>query len=320
MANRAFVIPLRNDLAGLGMCLHDLKPNAGQKNGVYDGVHQNVYIAEMSDVPGATVVNGLAYVSGSLNTTLAAAHNDIDDRTSVAAGANNVSATQQTAFGLAAYIFDRVDPGGAAGAGTNPMTVAQANAAAVAIKAAALAGNDLTLAAINTLLTAACGAVATDLTGLAATSDSFGSVREVLRILAGEIYRLPLLTILGDDAAGTGDFWPRATRQAVVDAQLVTDVTTYGQFYAAGSFLAATDAGYRARPTLVPSGAFEISNAEGVLHGYKDNVTVLNRNFAYTAAAVTATRPRAFNLAAVAIPATGIAPGVAAYDDEGEAL
>jgi hypothetical protein len=323
MADRVFIIPLRNDLAGVGLNLGDLHPNAGQKNSVYEGTPQNNYVAESLDVPGATVQNGLAYVSGSLNTLVAGAagYNDVDDRTSVAAGANDVSATQLTAFGLSAYFFDRVDPGGAAGAGTNPMTVAQADACAAAVTAAALAGNALTLAAINTLLSVACGAVATDLDGAAATSDSFGTVREVLRILAGEVYRLPAFTILGDVSTGTSDFLGLAARQVIVDAQLGSDVTTYGQFYASGDFLAADDAGYRARPTLVPTGAFNISNAEGMINGYKGNVTVLNRNFAYSAAAVTTWRPRAFQLGGLAaIPATGIAPAIGVYNQDGTAL
>jgi len=320
MADRVFIIPLRSDLAGVGLNLGDLHPNAGQRNSVYDGTPQNNYIAEMDDRPGATVVNGTAYVSGSLSTTMAAAHNDIDDRTSVAAGANNVSATQATAFGLAAYFFDRVDPGGAGGAGTDPMTVANANAMAAAIITIAQAGGALTLAAINTALSTVVAT--TDLDGTAATSDSFGTVRDVLRILSGEIYRLPLLTILGDVRfGGTGDFWPRATRQAVVDAQLASDVVTYGQFYAAGDFLAATDSGYRARPTLVPTGAFNISNSLGVIAGYKQNITLLNsNNFAYAAADVKAWKPRATNLAGTAIPATGIAPAIGVYNQDGTAL
>jgi len=321
MANRVFIIPRRNDLVGVGIHLNDLHPNAGQKNGVYDGTHQNVYLAEMIGVPGATVVNGLAYVSGSKETTLAAAHNFIDDRTSVAAGGNNVQATQQTAFGLAAYIMDRIDPGGAGGAGTNPIAFANANALAIDIMQAAAAGNALTLAAINVILSAVVAN--TDLDGAAATSVSFGSVEDILRILAGEIYRVPLLTIVGDDTGGTSDFLGLVARQAIVAAQLVTDVTTYGQFYASGDFLAADDAGYQARPTLVRTGAFNLSVASGVISGLAaaPGITLLNtNNHAYAAADVLAWRPRATYLDQTVVPATGIAPAIAAYDHLGNNL
>jgi len=320
MADRVFIIPQRSDLAGAGLTLGDLHPNAGQKNGVYDGTPQNNYLQEMLDQPGTTVVNGLDYVSGSLHTTLDGTHNDIDDRTSVAAGANNVSATQATAFGLAAYFFDRVDPGGVGGAGTDPMTVANANAMAAAVSAIALAGGALTLAAINTSLSAVVAQ--TDLDGTAVTSDSFGTVRDVLRILSGETYRLPVLTILGDAAAVTGDFLGLAARQVIVDAQLVTDVTTYGQFYASGDFLSAGDSGYRARPTLVPTGAFNISNAVGVVAGYKlATFEMLHTyDFAYAAADVLAWRPRATLLGTGNVPATGIARAIRVYDQDGNAL
>jgi len=320
MADRVFIIPLRSDMAGVGLNLGDLHPNAGQKNSIYDGTPQNNYIAEMNDRPGATVVNGTAYVSGSLTTTMAAAHNDIDDQTSAAAGAVNVSATQATAFGLGAYIFDRVDPGGAGGAGTNPMTVAQANTMAAALVTIAQAGGALTLAAINVALSVVVAT--TDLDGTAATSDSFGTVLDVMRILSGEVYRLPLLTILGAPSTGTSDFLSRADRQVIVDAQLASDVATYGQFYAAGSFVAATDNGYRARPTLVPTGAFNISNALGVIAGFKAATFAManSHDHAYAAADVTAWRPRAVTLAGANIPATGVGAAIGCYNHLGTAL
>jgi len=318
MADRVFIIPLRSDMAGVGLNLGDLHPNAGQRNSIYDGTSQNNYIAEMNDRPGATVVVGTAYVSGSLTTTLDGTHNDIDDDTT--GGGDNVSATQATAFGLAAYIWDRVDPGGAGGAATDPMTVAQANTMAAAIVTIAQAGGALTLAAINTALSLVVAT--TDLDGTAATSDSFGTVREVLRILSGEIYRLPLLTILGDAAAISGDFWPLATRQVLVTAQTSTIIAAQGQFYASGSFVAATDNGFRRRPTLVPTGAFNISNSLGIIAGYKAaTFNMLNsHNHAYALADVTAWKPRATNLAGTAILATGVGAAIGVYNHLGTAL
>ncbi len=315
MANRVFIIPLRSDLAGVGLNLGDLHPNAGQKNSVYDGEAQNAYISEMHDQEGATVVNGIAYVSGALNTTLLAAHNDIDDDST--GGGNDCSATQQTCFGLAAYLLDRVEQANAVN--DPPLTIAQANAAAGAIEAAALAGNPLTLAAINTLLVAAAGA-GTELTNAGGTN-SFGTVEDILRILSGEIYRLPLLTILSTIAGGAG-FRTLAQRQVLTAAQTPAQITTQGQFYASGGFLVAGDSGYRAKPTLVPTGAFNISNAAGKVFGYKQVTFRLENtnDHAYAAANVLAWRPRATLLGTGNVAATGIGAAIGVYDQDGNAL
>jgi len=314
MANRVFIIPLRSDLAGVGLNLGDLHPNAGQKNSVYDGEAQNVYLSEMHDQEGVTVSNGIVYVSGSLNTTLLAAHNDIADDTT--GGGNDVTATQQTAFGLAAYLLDRVQTGG--GVGTAPITIAQANTCAGLIEAAALAGNALTEAAINIILAANVGA-GTTLAAVGGASLSFGTVEDILRILSGEIYRLPLLTILGTQA---DVFLALAGRQALVAAQTPVFVAAQGQFYASGGFLVAGDSGYRAKPTLVPTGAFNISNAAGKVNGYKQaTFQMLNsNNHAYAAAAVTAWRPRATLLGTGNVAATGIGAAIGVYDQDGVAL
>jgi len=319
MADRVFIIPLRSDLAGVGLNLGDLHPNAGQKNSIYEGTHQNVYVAESLDPIGATVVNGIAYMSGSLNTLVEAAHEDADDQVLIVSGANDCTATQQTAFGLAAYLLDRVQ---ALGAGGDPLTAAEAMLCAQAIMNAADAGDALTLVAINALLVANVGAN-TELTA-AGGSDSFGTVLEILRILSGETYRLPVGTVLGDVAGGAG-FWPLVTRTALVGTAVLADVAALGQFYTSGGFLTATDAGYRARPTLVPGTSFNISNAAGVINGYKQNITLLRREFAYNAADVTPWRPRAMILDIVAaaqqpVPATGIYPAIGVYDQDGNAL
>lgn len=316
MANRIFIIPRRNDLEGIILPLTDLRPNAGQKNSIYEGTHQNVYVPEALDRPGATVVNGVAYVSGSLNTTLDGTHNDADDDTT--GGGNDVTATQATAFGLAAYILDRVHGGGVALATAPPLTVANANNIATGILAAVEGGDSLT----TTILSFLCNAEVadTDFDGAAANSRSFGTVEDVLRILSGETYRLPVLTILGEDSGGTSEFYALATREALVAAQTPAQITSQGQFYASGSFLTADDAGYKARPTLIQTGAFNISNAAGVLSHYKQNVAILNPNNAYSAAAVTALKPRAVTLDGNNIPATGLHPVLAVYRNDGTAL
>lgn len=318
MANRVFIVPRRNDLAGMNLSLTDVHPNAGQKNSIYDGVPQNIYVPESIDVAGATVVNGIAYISGSLNTTLAAANNNVDDDTT--GGGNDVTATQETAFGLAAYLFDRVQGGGTALATAPPLPFADANTVAGLILADVLTGTNLDLARINAHLNATVAN--TDLNGASGNSRSFGSVEDIMRILSGEVYRLPLLTILGEHSGGTKEFYALATRQALVQAQTPAQVASQGQFYASGSFLAASDAGYRARPTLIRNGSINASLAEGVIEGYSAaaGITVTNPSFAYNAADVTAWRPRAQRVTGANVPATGLDPAIHLYTDTGVCL
>jgi len=311
MADRVFIIPLRNDLAGVGLNLGDLRPNAGQRNSIYEGTPQNVYVAEMLDVPGATTVSGVAYISGSLSTTLTA-DAVVDDTTG---GGNDVTAMQATTFGLASYLKDRVQGGGTASAIAPQMPFADCNTVALQIMARVLAGQDIALSNINTLLSAAVAD--TDLDGAAALSKSFGTVSDILRILSGEIYRLPLLSIVESQV---NRFLDLAARQVIVAAQTAAMVAAQGQFYASGAFLDPTDAGYRACPSLVPTGAFNISNAAGVIAGYKGNITVLRREFAYSAGAVTAFRPRALLLGTGNVAATGIGPAIEVYNHLGVAL
>lgn len=311
MANRVFIVPRRPDLAGMNLNVGDLKPNAGQKNGVYDGEPQNVYLAEGLDQLGSTTVSGLAYVSGSRNTSLAA--NAVADDTT--GGGDDVTAMQATTFGLAAYLKDRVQAGGVVDDTSGEMAFADCNAVAQDIMDRVHNGQSLTLAAINTLLDAQVAD--TDLDGSTGDSKSFGSVEDILRIFAGEVYRLPALTII-EDVGGT--FQDLAERQAIVDAQTGAIIATQGQFFASGSFLTASDAGFRRRPVLLRTTAFNASNAGGVLAGAKGNLTFLNPNFAYTAATVKTWRPRALLLDTSELAATGTQAGVVVYDRNGNVL
>lgn len=310
---RVFIIPQRNDLAGINLSLTDVQPNAGQKNSIYDGAAQNIYIAESIDPIGATVVNGLSWVSGSLNTQLAA-DAVADDTTG---GGNDVTAVADTTFGLAAYLKDRVQAGGVALATAPQLAFADANTIAQNLMTDVVTGVDLDLARINTRIAAV--AADSDLNGASGFSRSFGTVEEVLRILAGESYRLRALTIIENVA---GEFLTLAQRTVFVDAQTPAEIATQGQFYAAGAFLTASDAGYRARPTLIRNGSINASAVEGVLAGYAANpgIEVLNRNFAYTAGAVTTIRPRAVRLDGTAVPTNGISPAVRVITDEGVVL
>lgn len=313
MANRVYIIPRRNDLEGVGISLVDLKPNAGQKNSIYDGQHQNVYVTTPVDPFGTTTVSGLSYVSGSKNTTLTA--NAVADDTT--GGGNNVNAMQATAFGLAAYLKDRVHRAGIAALANGELAFAECNAAAQLIMDDVAAGVSLNLARINVHLAATVAQ--TDLTGASGFSVSFGTVDDIMRILSGEVYRLPALTII-EDAPG-GAFQTLAQRTVFTAAQTPAMIASQGQFYASGGFLAADDAGYQARPVLAQTGALNASLLNGVLAHYKVSMNILNStNFAYSAGAVTAWKPRAVDITGTAIPTTGAGVPLAVYLNDGTAL
>lgn len=105
------------------------------------------------------------------------------------------SVTSAEYKGLAAYLIDAVADGGDNGA----LTAAQANAMATAILAVLDAGSACTLAAINTALQTV--QAATELTG--ASTDSVGTLADVLKILAGAEYVVPAGTAAD---AGAGNF------------------------------------------------------------------------------------------------------------------
>ena len=90
--------------------------------------------------------------------------------------------------GLAAYLIANVQQ---AGAGGPALTPANADTAAAAIIAAMRAGSALALADINALLDAVVGG--TVLTG--GGSLSTGTVKDVLRVLAGCVYTVPVGTV-----------------------------------------------------------------------------------------------------------------------------
>lgn len=312
MADQAYIIPLRNDLDGMAMQVTDLHPSDSQRNYIYDPPAQAGYLKYSFDTTGATVVNGDAFVSGSLNTSPLAATAD-DDTTG---GGADVVATTVTQFGLLAYIMDRVQPGGLAAATANIATPAEALSMADAILAIAAVGGALTLTAINAAL---AGVVAdTDLAG-AGTSLSFGSVADILRILAGDGYRLPAFTILGDHSGGVAlAFWAQSTRQVLVDAQdiVANGGTTFG---ALGEYIVRGETGFRDIRALVLSGSIRISAGEGVLAGFADAAfDYLNPLFDYLG--IGSRLPRARSIDGTVIPDTGVGAVCAVYDNAGNPL
>lgn len=304
MAYRIFIIPRRTDFEGMNVQILDIRPNTSQKNNNLDGDGQTCYIPPGLDVAGATQVNGDAYVSGSLNTALAT-NGVVDDTTG---GGNDCVAVQDATFGLAAYIRERVQPGGVLLATENPATFAEANAMALAVIALVGTG-DLSDTDINTALSTVVAG--TDLTGTGGFSRSFGSVEDVFRILSGEVYRSPRFVILANAA---NQFLTQAARGVLVAAQ---DVAANGgtTFVSNGGFLTSTESGYRKIPTMAYTEYAIISILAGNMLRYRGNMTFVNPSRAYSAAAATPWKPRAWFVndagALVAVPATGVAPGVA---------
>ena len=66
---RAFLVCVRNDVAGMNVQITDLYPNSSQRNSSLDGAGQTHYLHYMVDRPGATVVSGDSWVSGSKTTS-----------------------------------------------------------------------------------------------------------------------------------------------------------------------------------------------------------------------------------------------------------
>lgn len=311
MADRAFIVPRRNDIDGMNMQVTDLRPNTSDRNLIYDGAGQTGYLKWSLDTPDTTTVEGDSFVSGSTNTSPLAALAD-DDTTG---GGNDVQATTAAQFGLLAYIQDRIQPGGVASATADPATPTEALNMADALTALVEAGSDLTLTDINTALS---GVVAdTDLDGAAANSRSFGSVEDILRILSGEVYRVRAFTIIGEDTGGTSEFYDLATREGLVAAQ---DPASNGgtTFFAQGAFLERDEPGFRdVRPILV-SEYVRISAHEGVLAGFAASRSFNNPLWDYTG--TDPTLPRARDIDGNALPSDGAHEVVAVYNFDGTLL
>lgn len=300
MAYRIFILPRRTDFPGMNVQILDLTPNSSQKNNNLDGQGQTCYMPPGLDGPAATDTNGDAYVSGSLNTALLS--NPVADDTT--GGGNDVVATQVATFGLAAYIRERVQPGGVLLATHAPCTFAEANVMALALQGLIPAG-DFSLTAINAALS---GIVpGTDLDGSTGFSRSFGTRLDILRILSGEVYRSPRFVICGNAA---NQFLTEAARDVLVAAQ---DVVNNGgtTFVSKGDFLASDEAGYRNIPVLAYTEYAVISSLAGNLHQYAQDMTFMNPAFAYSAADVTQWKSRVRYIDDAGIVGYLSAPGTA---------
>ena len=310
MANRVFIIPRRLDFSGMNVQVLDLYPNSSQRNSELDGQGQTHYFGPSLDYPGETLRMGDSYAGGSTNTQLVAA--DAVANMDTTGGGDDVDATPTACFGLAAYLRDRVQSGAPGGAGAS-LAFADANNMAAAVKALVDTGGALTLAGINTALQTIVGA--TELRSDATGSICFGQVTDVLRILAGEVYACPRYTIVATQAHA----WRTLAQRLVLVAAQLTDQTGL-TFQPSGNFITNTMSGYRDLPLLALTGAMSGSMVAGQLAHYAQPMTFFNPNFAYATADVTDDHLRAYDIAGVAIPATGIKEGVRVYDSTGNCL
>lgn len=163
---RAFIVLNRNDLGDSLLQVLDLKPHSSQFSPAYDGQNsgQSGYQTHMAG-------------DAAVNTTVA---------TQAGAGGGASLDVNGDSYGLAAYLLDNVEDQVANAA----ITAAVANATRDAIFDLVSAGSAITAAAVANALVA--NGVSNAGAGTTLTAgNSTGVLEEVLRILAGEVWKLP---------------------------------------------------------------------------------------------------------------------------------
>jgi len=317
---RVYVIPIRTDCPGANLQVLDLVPNTSQRNPIYDGPGQTFYLRG-ADCPGATTVNGDAYVSGSRMTVLTTADDaTVQDTTGLG---NDCRATATAQFGLAAYLRERVQPGGIALATAGRMAPEKAQALAMALMYQVYLGNNLDLTTINSILSdvGSGGTAQTDLNGASGFSKSFGSVEDILRILSGEVYLVPRYVIITNIVAGPAyEFLSLAERDVLVAAQ---DTGATGKtFVSRGRFLGHGESGYVDIPQIALTGEFiqSATDPNGDLYRYSEPMTFKNPSFAYSLADLQLGKAPAAMWNGAGVPASGTARVARSYQHDGTVL
>ncbi len=162
---RAYIVVARNDLPDNFFQVMDLWPNSSSRNQVIEPPGQTGYQSH--------------YLLDGINVAVT-----IDNPGAGGANARDFAAATASHYGLSTYIMDNVEHP----TGSNALTAAQAVAIAAKLERRVAAGLPLTLAVINAILVVETAAGA-DLDG-AGAGNSIGTVEEILRILAGERYRV----------------------------------------------------------------------------------------------------------------------------------
>ena len=301
--SRAFICLRRNDVPQGLLFLQDLQPNPSLRDQIHDPQPQAGYLNPTNSIQTETGLDTAAVT--------AAGYPDVDPD---GAGGDSHRATGAVKKGLIAYIQDVVhaNPGGT----DSVPTLAQATNVADDIADRVSDGLSLTVTAINTILVNRCGAD-TNLDGDGA-GNSFGSAEEVLRIVSGEVYKVPANTVaITGIGGGTNVFTALADRVAAIGAN--TD-----NFNSRGSFIAASDSDYRPYRRLFQSDSLLISAGDpnGVLYKLKQTTwTFTNGNFYYGGVAVQG-KTAATDVASTPnnIPATGAGAALVVYDNLGNVL
>ena len=272
---RAYICHARNDLEGHLLQVLDLKPNSSQPGNV------------LSPVIGAGVQSGQTgyLTNGAQYNTLVL----------TAAGAGAFT-TSVDSFGLAAYLIDNVNNNTGADLALNAN---QANGIAAKILNAVATGANLTIDDINTLIRSegADGGVAVDasstLDGVGGTW-STGSVVEVLRILSGEAYKVPM----GSTVIGAAGIFPGGAGHVKL-----------------GSFIARGTVGFRYVRRFYSIGALYRSVLGGALSKLVSPLfTWINTTFTYGATGT------ALTYAGTNIGTTGQARAVSVYEATGSVV
>jgi hypothetical protein len=285
-SNRVYFCIARNDLPQGLIYIKDLKPNTAQRSFVYEPVGQTSYL-NPTNVVDFTAVTALATGNP---------------------GGGNHENTATAEYGLCAYLRDRVNanPGG----NDDSLSIAEATAIANAIIDRVISADSLTLSDINTILVAQAGAN-TDLDGAGGASDSFGSVEDILRILAGEVYEVKANTVIELTAGNV--FQSLAQRTAAISNP---------GFFAQGSFVSSDHANYLPFRKTYNTGALKISNGEGDLSKLNaDSYQYTNTADFYYGGVAVAGKSAAQDIRGnTNVPATGIFRACSLYDEEGNLI
>ena len=260
---RSYIVLARNDLDANLLQVTDLKPNTSQKN------------PPIEHAPGQT-----GYLT----------HFRQNDAVATTVGGGGIRTTDAVYQGLTAYLIDNVE-----NVGGGDITLSDADAATIAraILLRVAAGQSLLLADINTCITAT--AAASDLNGVVANSDSTGSVEEVLRLLAGEVYEVPA----GSQVANAANAFPGT---GVLHTPL-------------GAFVPRTSASFRDVRVILYSGELNQSTQTGQLSRLAAaTYSWTNPAFTYGAGGT------ALDAASIVVPATGIDRAVVTYRNTGAVL
>lgn len=308
---RAYIVLARNDLDDSLLQVLDLKPNATPSIGsvIYGGSpqggYQTFYLLDGVNAPVATKAG--AGGGASL---------DVDGDT----------------YGLSAYLLDNVEDTGAG----ESLTAAEAIAISILIEADVASGTALTLARINTHINTPAGVAGSDLDGT--LGNSTGTVEEVLRILAGERYKLPNDSQVREPA-GTFDPVSRGLFVEGVNVEVqASRRSTYGNargIRGRASTAPIThirpgepragqaptqgpnqDVNFNNVRATVDTGALQLSAASGTLSELKSaTFSFINGAFTYGGGASPAQ-----DISGTNIPATGVGRAVVVYDASGNII